>query len=82
MTRSQMQLLIVSRNETARMLGVSNFTLWRWNRNGFLKPLIVDGQTAAYLREDIERVKATPFLERLKPGRRTGFRLKKKEASL
>ncbi len=81
MTHTQVQSAIVSRNETARMLGVSAFTLWRWNKQGFLKPLIVDGMTAAYLREDIERVKATPFLERLKPGRRTGFRLKKREAA-
>jgi predicted site-specific integrase-resolvase len=80
MNRSRLQSLLITRGETAEMLGVSGFTLWRWHKNGFLKPLIgAGGRTAAYLRGDVERVKATAYLDRLKPGRPTR---KKKEASV
>jgi hypothetical protein len=76
MTRSQIQSAIVSRRETGRMLEVSGFTLWRWKKNGFLKPLLTEGRTAAYLRDDVEKIKQTgSYLNRLRPGR------KRKEAS-
>jgi predicted site-specific integrase-resolvase len=72
-----LQSLIISREEAARLLGVSSFTLWRWHKTGFLKPLLgASGRTAAYLRDDVEKIKETgSYLNRLRPGR------KKKEAS-
>lgn len=57
-----------------RLLGVSNFTLWKWNVIGFLKPLTVDGQTAAYFLPNVEKIKASGYS--VKPGR------KKKEAAV
>jgi predicted site-specific integrase-resolvase len=77
-TRSRLQSLIISREEAARLLGISSFTLWRWHKTGFLKPLLgASGRTAAYLRDDVEKIKqAGSYLNRLKPGR------KKKEASV
>ena len=70
MKRSQIQSAIVSRYEAARILGVSGFTLWRWKKNGFLRPLLTRGRTAAYFRGDVEKVKAAgSYLDRLRPGR-------------
>jgi predicted site-specific integrase-resolvase len=58
--------LLITRDETAEMLGVSGFTLWRWRKNGFLKPLVgAGGRTAAYLRSDVEKIKRTAYLDRL-----------------
>ena len=74
MTRSDIQPLLVSRNGAMRLLGVCSFTLWKWNLTGVLKPLTLDGQTAAYFFPDVEKLKATVCRDRLKPGR------KKKEA--
>ena len=72
MNRSRLQSLLITRDETAEMLGVSGFTLWRWRKNGFLKPLVgAGGRTAAYLRSDVEKIKRTAYLDRLKPGRPT-----------
>ena len=64
MTRSQIQALLVSRYEAMRLLNVSAFTLWKWDRSGFLKPVTAGGRTAAYLLADIKRVKATSYLNR------------------
>jgi hypothetical protein len=70
MTRSDIQPLLVSRNGAMRLLGVCSFTLWKWNLTGVLKPLTVDGQTAAYFLPDVEKLKASVCRDGLKPGRR------------
>jgi predicted DNA-binding transcriptional regulator AlpA len=76
MSRTHLQALLLSRDQTAEMLGVSGLTLWRWHKKGFLTPLTAGGRIVAYLRGDVEKIKHTPaYLDRLKPGRR------KKEAS-
>ncbi len=52
-----------------RLLGVCSFILWKWKLTGVLEPLVVDGQTAAYFLPDVEKVKASDYRDRLKPGR-------------
>jgi hypothetical protein len=51
-----------------RLLGVCSFILWKWKLTGVLEPLVVDGQTAACFLPDVEKVKASDYLDRLKPG--------------
>jgi hypothetical protein len=70
MTRSRIQSLLVSRDGALQFLGVCPFTLWKWNLNGVLKPLTIDGPTVVYFRPDLEKLKASGYRERLKPGRR------------
>jgi hypothetical protein len=68
-TKSQVQSVLVSRNEAQRLLGICSFTLWKWAFTGVLKPLILDGQTAAYFRPEVEQAKADLQSGKIRLGR-------------
>ena len=42
-------------NEVAKMLGVSKSTLWRWNKNGYLKHTKC-GRRPFYKKSDIDKI--------------------------
>ena len=49
------EVAAISRNEAAEKLCVSVHTLWRWARDGYLKPKKV-GRRVLYLKSDVERI--------------------------
>lgn len=49
------EVACLSRSEVASMLSVTYTTLWRWARDGYLKPKKV-GRRVLYLRSDVEQI--------------------------
>jgi hypothetical protein len=68
-SRTHIQDLLLSRNETAATLIVSRQTLRRWHKSGFLIPLMAGGLPAAYLKTDVEKTKEAIWFH-IKPVRR------------
>lgn len=60
MTVAELQPLVLSNPEAAEVLGISLWMLENYKRRGWLVPIVdrQTGRTLAYLREDIERLKA------------------------
>jgi hypothetical protein len=66
LTRSQLQSLLMPRQEVMNDLGISHVTLWQWKNRGILKPIIGSrGRAAFYLRTDIEELKQSPQFHQL-----------------
>jgi len=53
--RRQEQEVYLTPKETAEKIGVTENTLWRWNKNGYLMPFKI-GSKSRYRLSDIERV--------------------------
>ncbi len=53
--RERNELACVSREQACEMLGVSSGTLWRWNKEGYLKTIKV-GYKVLYRKSDIENM--------------------------
>lgn len=45
----------LSRRQVMELLGVNSTTLWRWDRDGYLKPVRI-GAKVLYKRSDIDRL--------------------------
>ena len=46
---------LISREETMKMLGVSSSTLWRWEKDNYLKP-VRQGVKVKFHKRDIDRL--------------------------
>lgn len=53
--RTKKQVVYLSRTKTALMLGVTLSTLWRWDKENYLKPVRVGGKVL-YRETEIQRV--------------------------
>lgn len=53
--RTKKQEVYLSRTKTALMLGVTLSTLWRWDKENYLKPVRV-GSKVLYRESDIQKV--------------------------
>lgn len=53
--RTKKQEVYLSRTKTALMLGVTLSTLWRWDKENYLKPIRV-GSKVLYRESDIQKV--------------------------
>jgi hypothetical protein len=71
LTRSQLQSLLMPRQEVMNYLPISHGTLWQWKNRGILEPIIGSrGRAAFYLRTDVEELKQSPqFHELTRMGR-------------
>ena len=53
---------LLSAQEVCQILGVSNTTLWRWQKSGYLLPMLVGSgkvQRRRYKTKDVERIAAS-----------------------
>ena len=58
-TDAEREAPTMTREEAAKALNVSLTTLWRWDNEGFLKPVKI-GKKALYRRGDVEALLFTP----------------------
>ena len=47
------ETILISREETAKRLGVDKSTLWRWNKNGYFKHSVRMGRAVFYTEKAI-----------------------------
>ena len=61
MTREELCAQFLSARDTLAALRISHGTLRGWRDGGYLLPIIATPNACIYWRDDVERLKATPF---------------------